>query len=163
MISLILVALLGHPSCHVRSAAELSLERLAAPSWPYLVAGAQSADPERAMRSQRLLDALLWDCTLPYLDALPDAMVDRYQVIGRYVQAAIAAGIANVHINTELRIAYHDALEAELKAEPQETTPYKILGPSFDATKALVKKKLELFGSYIDYDYQIPHAYKLHR
>lgn len=94
MITLILVALLGHPSCHVRSAAELSLERLAAPSWPYLVAGAQSADPERAMRSQRLLDALLWDCTLPYIDALPDAMVDRYQVIGRYVQAAIAAGHA---------------------------------------------------------------------
>src|SRR3989338_3186536 len=63
------------------------------------------------------------------------------------IKAAIAAGICNIHINTELRVAYHDALEAELKAEPAQTTPYKILASPFDATKELVKQKLELFGS----------------
>ena len=63
------------------------------------------------------------------------------------VRAAIVAGIVNIHINTELRVAYHDALETELKAKPEQTTPYKILAPSVEAMKALVKQKLELFGS----------------
>ena len=63
------------------------------------------------------------------------------------VRAAIAAGISNIHINTELRVAYHNSLEAELKAEPTQTTPYKILAPSVEAMREVVKKKLELFGS----------------
>lgn len=63
------------------------------------------------------------------------------------IKIAIANGITNVHINTELRLAYHDALEAELQKEPDQTTPYKFLAPSFEAMKELVKKKLELFGS----------------
>lgn len=63
------------------------------------------------------------------------------------VRAAIVNGITNVHINTELRVAYHDALEAELQKEPNQTTPYKFLAPSVEAMKNLVKKKLTLFGS----------------
>lgn len=63
------------------------------------------------------------------------------------VRLAVANGIANVHINTELRVAYHDALEAELVKEPEQTTPYKFLAPSFEAMKELVKQKLTLFGS----------------
>ncbi len=63
------------------------------------------------------------------------------------IRAAIAAGICNVHINTELRVAYHDALVAELKQEPEQTTPYKMLKPSYEATKAMIKEKLQLFGS----------------
>ncbi|MBI2058093.1 MAG: ketose-bisphosphate aldolase [Candidatus Yanofskybacteria bacterium] len=63
------------------------------------------------------------------------------------VADAIAAGISNVHINTELRVAYHNALHSELDKEPSQTTPYKFLAPSQDAMKELVKKKLKLFGS----------------
>ena len=63
------------------------------------------------------------------------------------VKEAIQNRITNVHINTELRVAYHDALEAELQKEPDQTTPYKFLAPSFEAMKELVKKKLQLFGS----------------
>ncbi len=63
------------------------------------------------------------------------------------VKQAISAGIVNVHINTELRVTYHDSLAAELQHEPNQTTPYKFLAPSQDAMKELVKKKLELFGS----------------
>lgn len=63
------------------------------------------------------------------------------------VRAAIAAGISNIHINTELRVAYHDALHAELEKEPNQTTPYKFLMPSLEAMKELVKEKLKLFGS----------------
>lgn len=63
------------------------------------------------------------------------------------VKTAIAAGISNVHINTELRVVYHDALREELEKEPAQTTPYKFLTPSLEAMKELIKQKLELFGS----------------
>src|SRR3989344_2222175 len=62
------------------------------------------------------------------------------------VSDAIKHGITNVHINTELRVAYHDALQKELKDDPTETTPYKMLQLSFDETKRVVKEKIDLFG-----------------
>ncbi len=61
------------------------------------------------------------------------------------VREAIKNGIANVHINTELRVAYHEALKKELAEEPDQTTPYKFLTPSFEATKQIVLEKLRLF------------------
>ncbi len=82
--------------------------------------------------------------------AVPDTFLVLHGASGlpdEQVRAAIANGITNVHINTELRVAYHDALEAELQKEPDQTTPYKFLAPSFEAMKELVKKKLTLFGS----------------
>jgi ketose-bisphosphate aldolase len=63
------------------------------------------------------------------------------------IRAAIQNGITNVHINTELRVAYHEALEEEIEKEPGQTTPYKFLEPSYEATKKLVRQKLELFGA----------------
>lgn len=61
------------------------------------------------------------------------------------VRAAIQNGIANIHINTELRVAYHEALEEEIEKEPGQTTPYKFLEPSYEATKRIVLEKLKLF------------------
>lgn len=63
------------------------------------------------------------------------------------IKEAIANGICNIHINTELRLAYHGTLESELARNDESTTPYKFLAPSFEAMKKLVKEKLELFGS----------------
>lgn len=63
------------------------------------------------------------------------------------VRQAISTGISNVHINTELRVAYQQALRKKLADEPSQTTPYKFLGPSFEAAKNLVRQKLELFGA----------------
>jgi len=62
------------------------------------------------------------------------------------VKEAIKNGISNVHINTELRVAYHDALKKELEKEPDQTTPYKFLTPSYEATKKIIREKLELFS-----------------
>ncbi len=61
------------------------------------------------------------------------------------VKTAIQNGITNIHINTELRVAYHKALEGELEKEPGQTTPYKFLNPSFEAVKNLVMEKARLF------------------
>lgn len=63
------------------------------------------------------------------------------------IKMAIQNGIANVHINTEIRVAYHDSLRQELEAKPKETTPYKYLDLAFEEVKKMIKEKLELFGS----------------
>lgn len=63
------------------------------------------------------------------------------------IRAAIGAGIANIHINTDIRVAYTDALKKELAAHPEETMPYKFDAAARDAVKELVKQKLQLFGA----------------
>lgn len=60
------------------------------------------------------------------------------------VLACIKAGVSIVHINTELRVAYHDALKKSL--ESGETTPYKFLEPAVEAMKEYIAKKLLLFA-----------------
>jgi len=60
------------------------------------------------------------------------------------VVACIKAGVAIVHINTELRVLYRDSLRESLKSE--ETTPYKFLTPAVDAMKDYIVKKQRLFA-----------------
>jgi len=63
------------------------------------------------------------------------------------IKKAIELGIVKININTELRVAYKEGLAEELREQPQETTPYKILEPSFEAVKKVVAEKIKLFGS----------------
>ncbi|MBY0472739.1 class II fructose-bisphosphate aldolase [Patescibacteria group bacterium] len=58
---------------------------------------------------------------------------------------AVHAGVAMIHINTDLRVIYHDTLKKTLD-EGTETTPYKFLTPSVEATKAYVVQKMRLFA-----------------
>jgi len=60
---------------------------------------------------------------------------------------AIAAGVSVVHINTEIRVAFMEALKETIAKMPEETTPYKILTPSVEAMKKIIEKKLRIFGS----------------
>ncbi len=62
------------------------------------------------------------------------------------IQAAIAAGVAIVHVNTELRVAYRDALKLSLQENPDEVAPYKILKPAITAMQKVVTAKLRLFN-----------------
>ena len=59
---------------------------------------------------------------------------------------AIAAGISMIHINTEIRKAWADAVRKFLDANPDEVAPYKILKPAMEATVAKVEERLKLFG-----------------
>ncbi len=61
------------------------------------------------------------------------------------VVVAIKAGITNVHFNTELRVAYRNEIDKQFHAHPNETTPYKYLGPAVDEVKKLVAAKIRLF------------------
>ncbi len=60
---------------------------------------------------------------------------------------AITNGISMIHINTEIRIAFTEALKKSIKEMPEETTPYKILTPSIEAMKKVIEEKLKIFGS----------------
>ncbi len=61
------------------------------------------------------------------------------------VAAAIKAGITNVHFNTELRVVYRNEIDKQFHAHPNETTPYKYLGPAVEEVKKLVAAKIRLF------------------
>lgn len=62
------------------------------------------------------------------------------------IREAIRAGIANVHVSTELRLGYSRALRKTLADNPEETTPYKLLFPAVGAVAEVVLQKIILFG-----------------
>jgi len=62
-------------------------------------------------------------------------------------QRAISAGVAIVHISTELRLAWRRGLEAALAENSDEVVPYKIYGKSLLAMAAVADDRLRLFNS----------------
>ncbi len=60
--------------------------------------------------------------------------------------AAIKNGIAIIHINTELRLAYRAGLVASLANNPDETTPYKFVSPAVEEMKTFLMGKIRLFA-----------------
>ncbi|MEK7567544.1 MAG: class II fructose-bisphosphate aldolase [Patescibacteria group bacterium] len=60
---------------------------------------------------------------------------------------AIKAGIAIVHISTELRVAYHDAIKKSMEDNPDEVAPYKMMKPVIEAVEKVVEKRLRLFNN----------------
>jgi len=60
---------------------------------------------------------------------------------------AIKAGISTVHINTEIRVAYKEAVEKYIKENPKDIAPYKILKPAVLAIEKVVEQRLKLFNN----------------
>ncbi|OGM95011.1 tagatose-bisphosphate aldolase [Candidatus Wolfebacteria bacterium RIFOXYD12_FULL_48_21] len=60
--------------------------------------------------------------------------------------AAIQNGIAIVHINTEIRLAWRQGMERALSEKPDEVTPYKLLLDPIEAVKKKVAERLKLFN-----------------
>ncbi|MFA7192321.1 MAG: class II fructose-bisphosphate aldolase [Candidatus Paceibacterota bacterium] len=58
----------------------------------------------------------------------------------------IKNGIDIVHINTEIRVAYKEALEKSLKDHPEEVAPYKYLPEAVEAVERVVYDRLKLFS-----------------
>jgi len=63
------------------------------------------------------------------------------------IRRACQLGISKINIDTELRIAFTQAVRNVLEAAPNEIDPRKILGPAREAMKKVVKEKMRLFGS----------------
>jgi fructose-bisphosphate aldolase class II len=62
------------------------------------------------------------------------------------LKQAIRAGVNIVHINTELRLAWKQGLEAGLARREDEVVPYKILPSAVAAVHDVVSARLRLFG-----------------
>lgn len=60
---------------------------------------------------------------------------------------AIANGINIVHINTEIRLAFRDAVKKALQKNPDEVAPYKFLKPGMLAVQEVVTAKLKFFNN----------------
>lgn len=58
----------------------------------------------------------------------------------------IKNGIDIVHINTEIRVAYRDAIKKFLEENPDEVAPYKFLKPGMRAVEKVVEERLALFA-----------------
>ncbi len=59
---------------------------------------------------------------------------------------AIKAGISVVHINSEIRLAYRDAVERAIDANKVEINPSKLLTPAVEAIEQIVEARLKLFN-----------------
>ncbi|MBQ6625892.1 MAG: class II fructose-1,6-bisphosphate aldolase [Ruminococcus sp.] len=67
------------------------------------------------------------------------------------IKKAISLGVSKINVNTECQLAFADAtrkyVEAGKDLEGKGFDPRKLLAPGFEAIKATVKEKMELFGS----------------
>lgn len=59
---------------------------------------------------------------------------------------AIKAGVQVVHINSEIRLAYRDAVERAIDANKKEINPSKLLTPAVEAIEQIVEARLKLFN-----------------
>lgn len=59
---------------------------------------------------------------------------------------AIKAGVNIVHINSEIRLAWKEAVEEFIKNNPNEINPSKILEPAKNAIEKIVEERLKLFN-----------------
>lgn len=62
------------------------------------------------------------------------------------IKAAIKAGISIVHINTEVRVAWQEALVNFIKNHPTEIAPYNILSNEEEEVYKVIKEKLSLYS-----------------
>jgi len=75
------------------------------------------------------------------------------------VRAAIELGIAKINIDTQIRVAFYDAMrevvhkmeaaheEADRRGEPKKYDIRAMLGPARDAMRACVAERIRIFGS----------------
>ena len=67
------------------------------------------------------------------------------------IKKAISLGVSKINVNTECQLAFAAATRAYVEAGKDLSgkgfDPRKLLAPGFEAIKATVKEKMELFGS----------------
>ncbi len=67
------------------------------------------------------------------------------------IKKAISLGVAKINVNTECQLAFQEAtrkyVEEGKDLQGKGFDPRKLLAPGFEAIKATVKAKMELFGS----------------
>lgn len=89
---------------------------------------------------------------------VPQSLVERFVATGGEmkdasgiheddVRLAVTEGIAKINTDTDLRLAFATVVREVFKSKAKEFDPRKILGPARDEMKAIVKARMEVFGS----------------
>ena len=85
------------------------------------------------------------------LEILPLVLHGGTGIPEEMIKKAISLGVAKINVNTECQLAFQEAtrkyIEAGKDLEGKGFDPRKLLNPGFEAIKATVKEKMELFGS----------------
>ncbi len=67
------------------------------------------------------------------------------------IKKAISLGVSKINVNTECQLVFAEATRAYIEADKdlkgKGYDPRKLLAPGFEAIKAKVKEKMEIFGS----------------
>ena len=67
------------------------------------------------------------------------------------IQKAISLGVSKVNVNTECQLAFAEATRKYIEEggdqKPKGFDPRKLLNPGFEAIKAMVHEKIDIFGS----------------
>lgn len=63
------------------------------------------------------------------------------------IRKTVANGVAIVHVNTELRLAYRSGLMKSLSGDQDEVAPYKYLRPAKLAMQKVVEEKLKIINN----------------
>jgi fructose-bisphosphate aldolase, class II len=85
---------------------------------------------------------------------LPDTLLSLHGgsgIVDAEVRESIKSGIVKVNVNSEMRIAFRDALKKSLN-ETEEIAIYKLTPPAIEAVEKVVEKKIMLFGSNNKHD-----------
>ena len=63
------------------------------------------------------------------------------------IKKAVSLGINKINIDTDIRMAFAEAVKEFITNNPESIDPRKILGPAKEAMKEVIKEKLHIFGS----------------
>ncbi len=96
--------------------------------------GEPKLDFERLAAIRELVDCAL---VLHGASGVPDEAIKK----------AVKIGVQKINIDTEIRLAFTQGVRKVITEQPKEFDPRKLLGPSKEAMKEVVKTKMRLFGS----------------
>ncbi len=125
----------SHGAYKFKGEAKLALERIdeikKRVGIPLVLHGASGVDPKVVAKAEK------YGAKLPGAKGVPDEAYKK----------AIALGINKTNIDTDLRLAWTATVREALHEKPEVFDPRKVLGPAREAVKAVIKGKMELFGS----------------
>ena len=93
--------------------------------------------PHHLVTSLKTSCTILGDC---------DRLADARGVPDSIISQAVRAGINKVNIDSDLRIAFTDALRRTILKEKHIIDPRKLLGPTRDEMQKVVAQKMKLLG-----------------
>lgn len=125
----------SHGAYKFKGEAKLALERIGEikklTNIPLVLHGASGVPQDIIAKAAK------YGAQLPGAKGVPDESI----------KEAIKLGISKINIDTDLRLSFTCAIREVLYTDPAVFDPRKICGPARKAMNAIVKQKMEIFGS----------------